>query len=188
MIRVEITLPVTGPYVEGGFPSHAIQDAELVYINRGYEVDYTASIDNNGLRTVASIGNKTESVKMYPLTNAEQHDDGTEESYVFCGIIPQQPIEDNLALVHFNINTYSGAQTTGGEWEEAKPKGYNFTPTQGNISIRQAHITVLRLGIDLDVPETILLNAEVQPWAKWYTEMPLEPDANQTDDTEPVQP
>lgn len=187
MIRVEVTLPVTGPQVEGGFPEKAIQDAWLVNRQVGYEVDYTSSIDNDGLRPVTAMGDAIGKVKMYPLAYPEEEGTPTEktQSYVYCGIIPAQSIVNaEQALVQLSILTYSGDQIEGGVWEEAKPKTYNYIPRNANIPIEQAHITILQLGVDVDVPETILLNAKVKEWGERYTEMPLEPDSSEEDKTD----
>lgn len=181
MIRVKIELPVTGPQVKGGFPSQAIQEVRLENMKVGYDIDYTSAIDNNGLRPVsASEAGTASDIKMYPLKYAQSSTESssTVESYVYCGIVPEQTIAEGSTLVSFSINTYPGTQNENNEWDGAEPREYIFVRRNQNIRIRQAYITDLQLGIKVDVPETILLNAEVQPWAERSTEMPLEPDAD----------
>ena len=178
MIRVEITLPVTGAARPGGFPEDAIQEVWLVNRQIGYEVDYTSSIDNDGLRPVTATGEAVGQVKMFPLVYAKEGGTTAErtQSYVYCGIIPAQSIVEEDALVQFSILTYTGDQVEEGVWEEAEEKKYNYVPRGANIPIEQAHITILQLGVDVETQETILLDATVQPWGERYTEMPLEPD------------
>lgn len=178
MIRVEITLPVTGAARPGGFPEDAIQEVWLVNRQIGYEVDYTSSIDNDGLRPVTATGEAVGQVKMFPLVYAKEGGTTAErtQSYVYCGIIPAQSIVEEDALVQFSILTYTGDQVEEGVWEEAEEKKYNYVPRSANIPIEQAHITILQLGVDVETQETILLDATVQSWGERYTEMPLEPD------------
>lgn len=186
MIRVKIKLPVTGPQIKGGFPSHAINEVRLKNMQAGYDIDYTSTIDNNGLRPVSASGDKiTEGIKMYPLTYAQSSTDGntTTESYTYCGIVPEQTIEEGSTLVSFSINTYPGTQNGNNEWDDAEAQEYIFVRRNQNIRIRQAYITDLQLGIEVEVPETILLKAEVQPWGERYTEMPLQPDADEEEDS-----
>lgn len=177
MIKVIVELDVAPPTLAGGFPQDAITEARLVNRQRGYTVDYTSAIDNDGLRHATATGDDSTPIKMLQLSKEDETGPGgtvTRQKYVYCGIIPEQAIEVNEALVEFTINTYSGNQVDG-VFEEAQPKEYVFTRTIQNIQIQAAHITVLTLGVVQKVPEMIYLGAEVQKWGERYTEMELEP-------------
>ena len=179
MIKVIVKLDVAPPTLAGGFPQDAITEARLVNRQRGYTVDYTSAIDNDGLRHATATGDDNTPIKMLQLSKKDKTEPGgtvIQQEYVYCGIIPAQDIAVNEALVEFTIKTYSGNQVDG-EVEEAQPKEYVFTRTTQNIQIQAAHITVLTLGVVQKVPEMIYLGAEVQKWGERYTDMVLEPKA-----------
>lgn len=174
MIRVEADLPISMPQDEGGFPENAVTKVKLVKIQRGYEVDYTSAIDNNGLRPVKVLG-EDESIEMYRISGPDESNTHT-QSYVYCAILPTQEIESGKELVEFTILTYPGERNEGEEgYKEAVEKTYYFTP-KTNFSLEQEHITTLKLTYDHEVPEIIQVNATVSKWGDWYTGMVLEPD------------
>lgn len=182
MIKVIVELDVAPPTLPGGFPQDAITEARLVKRQRGYTVDYTSAIPNDGLRSATATGDDSTPIKMYQLPKENETGPGgtvTRQRYVYCGIIPAQNIEEGEDLVEFTINTYSGVMISEGVYEEAEPKEYVFTRTDQNIPIQAAHITVLTLGVEQEVPEMIYLGATVKSWDERYTEMVLEPKATE---------
>lgn len=191
MIRVEVDLPISIPQHEGGFPSNAVQNVRLVKIQRGYEVDYTAAVDNDGLRPVRAIGNE-ESIQMLRVSGPDEENPQT-QSYVYCGILPAQDIEskdekdEDKELVEFTILTYPGERNQdpnqGSEWAEAVPKTYYFAPTT-NFSLEREHITTLKLTYDDEVPEIIQVSASISNWGDWYTGIVLEPETDSDSETE----
>lgn len=186
MIRVEVDLPISHMQQDkGGFPPNAVQNVKLVKIQRGYEVDYTSAVDNDSLRPIRVTG-EDESIEMLQIK--EPDEDNTEtQSYVYCGILPAQEIENGKELVEFSILTYPGERddTEESEWAKAEPKTYYFTPTT-NFSLEQEHITTLKLTYDHEEPEIIQVSASISEWGNWYTGMVLEPEPDtETTPTDP---
>ncbi len=182
MIRVKVDLPISMPQDEGGFPSNAVQSVKLVKIQRGYEVDYTSAVDNDGLRPVRVTG-EDESIQMLQIEGPDENNTET-QSYVYCAILPAQEIENGKELVEFSILTYPGEpDPADGEWKEAVEKTYYFTPTT-NFSLEQEHITTLKLTYDHEVPEIIQVSASISDWGDWYTGIVLEPETESDSETE----
>ena len=182
MVKVEADLPISMPQDAGGFPSNAVQSVKLVKIQRGYEVDYTSAVDNDGLRPVGVTG-EDESIQMLRIEGPDENDTKT-QSYVYCAILPAQEIENGKELVEFSILTYPGERddTEESGWAKAEPKTYYFTPT-ANFSLEQEHITTLKLTYDYEVPEIIQVSASISNWGDWYTGIVLEPETDSDSET-----
>lgn len=184
MVRVEIDLPISDPYEAGGFPEDAITKVELVDMQVGYHVDYTSAIGNNECRTVTASGANKANISMYHLNPDEEpvfEGNVRKQHYEFCGIVPVQSIM-NKDLVRFTIRTYTGEVSNDEQPVIDEDKTYIFHPGAADsgmetttINLTQEWITVLNLSVTHTPQQTILLNAEIQPWDNAYTEMDMSP-------------
>lgn len=167
MVKLIIDVPVG----TGGLPNNALQWAKLKNIKIGYEVDYSHTISNDGLRVVKGIdldGSSSTDVRMWeqskPISNNVQ-------TYTYYAIIPyQEEITDDF--VHFNVKVGNIEKT------------YRFKPDKGQINLRQSYITVLKLKLDKAGGIPVLLSAEIKDWDTAYADMTLDEEDSTEPDTE----
>lgn len=170
MVKLIIDVPVGA----GGLPNDALQWAKLKNIKRGYEIDYSHTIANDGLRTVKGKApeeaNSPTDVQMWeqskPISNKVQ-------TYTYYAIIPyQEEITDDF--VHFNVKVGNTEKT------------YRFKPEdKGQINLERSKITVLKLKLDKDGGIPVLLSAEIKDWDTASADMTLdEEDSTEPDNSE----
>lgn len=170
MVKLIIDVPVGA----GGLPNDALQWAKLKNIKRGYEIDYSHTIANDGLRTVKGKApeeaNSPTDVQMWeqskPISNKVQ-------TYTYYAIIPyQEEITDDF--VHFNVKVGNIEKT------------YRFKPKdKGQINLERSKITVLKLKLDKDGGIPVLLSAEIKDWDTASADMTLdEEDSTEPDNSE----
>lgn len=170
MVKLIIDVPVGA----GGLPNDALQWAKLKNIKRGYEIDYSHTIANDGLRTVKGKApeeaNSPTDVQMWeqskPISNKVQ-------TYTYYAIIPyQEEITDDF--VHFNVKVGNIEKT------------YRFKPEdKGQINLERSKITVLKLKLDKDGGIPVLLSAEIKDWDTASADMTLdEEDSTEPDNSE----
>lgn len=176
MVKVEATVP-TGV---GGLPKNAIQEASMINVQTAYHVDYTATIQNNGLRTVKGIEDEN-----YPRTNVKmwlqsitENTAKKTQTYTFLGIIPvpnpndpNEPIIVQDDFIHFEVKV-----------DDKTTKTYRFVPKENAIHLEQAHITVLKLQLGKNGVLPLLLSAEIAPWTQASAGMILD-EEDPTDNT-----
>lgn len=163
MIRVEAIVPIGA----GGLPQNAIQSASLKNVQTEYTIDYTSTIQNDGLRTVTGDGELTD-VKMWLQSKSVNSKDKT-QTYIFLGIIPV-PKEQitGTDFVHFNVKVNNMEKT------------YRFVPNS-SIIIRQARVTILKLKLGTNGDLPLLLDAEIKPWTEASAGMILDEEDSSTD-------
>lgn len=170
MVKLIIDVPVGA----GGLPNDALQWAKLKNIKRGYEIDYSHTIANDGLRTVKGKApeeaNSPTDVQMWeqskPISNKVQ-------TYIYYAIIPyQEEITDDF--IHFNVKVGNTEKT------------YRFKPEdKGQINLERSKITVLKLKLDKDGGIPVLLSAEIKDWDTASADMTLdEEDSTEADNSE----
>lgn len=168
MVRV---IAKVGVNEYGGLPEDAIVSAKLVNIQREYKVDYTQTIQNDGLRTVTGTedldetGNEAmdDDVVMWKYkTTTSSSNNVKEQTYIFYAIIPvpSEPIK-GFDFLHFDIKDREGKKTK-----------YRFVPNNA-IPLEQSHITTLRLDFSKEGSSPLLLSAEIQPWEVATQDMEL---------------
>lgn len=168
MVRV---IAKVGVNEYGGLPEDAIVSAKLVNIQREYKVDYTQTIQNDGLRTVTGTGDLDETgneamddeVVMWKYkTTTSSSNNVKEQTYIFYAIIPvpSEPIK-GFDFLHFDIKDREGIITE-----------YRFVPNDA-IPLEQSHITTLRLDFSKEGSSPLLLSAEIQPWEVATQDMEL---------------
>lgn len=167
MVKLIIDVPVG----TGGLPKDALQWAKLVNIKRGYEVDYSHTISNDGLRSVKGKelgGSGSTDVQMWeqskPISNNVQ-------TYTYYAIIPYQE-EITNDFVHFNVQV------------EDIEKTYRFKPDKGQINLSQSYVTVLKLKLDEEGGLPVLLSAEIKDWDTASADMTLDEEDSTEPDTE----
>ena len=163
MIRVEAIVPIG----TGGLPQNAIQSASLKNVQTEYKIDYTSTIQDDALRTVTGRGPLT-NVTMWLQSKSVNSSDKT-QTYIFLGIIPvpQQQIV-GTDFVHFKVEVNN------------KEKTYRFVPDK-SISLRQAHVTILKLKLGKNGDLPLLLDAEIKPWTEASAGMILDEEDSSTD-------
>lgn len=170
MVRVEAVVPIGA----GGLPQNAVQSASLKNVQTGYAVDYTSTIQNDGLRTVTGYGDPEE-VKMWLQSKTVNSSEKT-QTYIFLGIIPvpQEQIS-GTDFVHFTVKVNNVDKT------------YRFVPGGDNksISLRQAHVTILKLKLGTNGDLPLLLDAEIKPWTEALAGMILDEEDSSTDNGQP---
>ena len=146
MVKAEIIVPIG----LGGLNKDALISATLKNVQTEYELKYSETITNDGLRTVVGKGDPTD-VTMWkqssPLTSNDQ------QTYVFLAIIPLP--ENNLIndrdFLHFQVKSNGGINT------------YRFLPKEA-IPLKQSCITTLKLKLSEDGNIAIPLSAEIKDW------------------------
>lgn len=163
MIRVEAIVPIG----TGGLPQNAIQSASLKNVQTEYNIDYTSTIQNDGLRTVTGTGVSTE-VTMWLQSKPVNSSDKT-QTYIFLGIIPV-PQEHIIGtdFVHFKVKVNNTEKT------------YRFVPNSA-ISLSQSCVTILKLKLGTDGDLPLLLDAEIKPWTEASAGMILDEEDSSTD-------
>lgn len=169
MVKLIIDVPVG----TGGLPDDALQWAKLKNIKRGYEIDYSHTIPNDGLRTVKgkALGNANSptDVQMWEQSKTISN---KVQTYIYYAIIPyQEEITDDF--VHFNVKVGNIEKT------------YRFKPDKGQINLERSKITVLKLKLDKDGGIPVLLSAEIKDWDTASADMTLdEEDSTEPDNSE----
>lgn len=153
-------------------PENAVQSATLQNVQRGFIVDYTTTIENDGLRTVRGDG-EPETVKMWKSASSTRDTEhGKVQTYTFLGIIPFPSINpENTDFVRFEV-----------KYDENTTKTYRFVPTKGNLVLEPEHIVTLKIILDeegLKMP----INAVIEPWEDATSEMPLFPEKDESSQT-----
>lgn len=163
MIRVEAIVPIG----TGGLPRNAIQSASLKNVQTEYNIDYTSTIQNDGLRTVTGTGESTD-VTMWLQSNLVNPSDKT-QTYIFLGIIPV-PQEHIIGtdFVHFKVKVNN------------TEKIYRFVPNSA-ISLSQSCVTILKLKLGTKGDLPLLLDAEIKPWTEASAGMILDEEDSLTD-------
>ena len=174
MVKVEITLPVHDTPLDGPFPADAIKDVYMRAMLRGYEVNYSEAIDNDGVRTVMAKDNEApgdsplrKDVFMYRVSKTEKVENEKKyETYVYCGIVPQQKfLNEGKDFLFFQVERNDGS----GQGE------YRYVPNTPALTLRAGHILNLKLAIDSDTHEVVVLSAEVAPWEHSESDMEISP-------------
>ena len=169
MVKLIIDVPVG----IGGLPTNALQGAELKNIKRGYEVDYSQTISNDGVRSVKGVpvtgDNTSTDVQMWVQSKETKND---VQTYNYYAIIPyQEQITDDF--IHFKVKVGNTVKT------------YRFKPAdQGQISLRRSYITVLKLKLDEEGGLPVLLSAEIKDWDTASADMTLSPNDNPNDNND----
>lgn len=166
MVQVEVVV-ATGA---AGLPQDAIQSAFLKNIHTGYTIDYTATTQNDGSRTVTGSGDLKD-VKMWLQSKPVNSTDKT-QTYIFLGIIPVP--EEQITgtdFVHFKVKVNNVEKT------------YRFVPSGDtkSITLRQAHVTILKLTLGINGELPLLLDAEIKPWTEASAGMILDEEDSLTD-------
>ena len=160
MVKLIIDVPVG----IGGLPTDALQEAELKNIKRGYEVEYSQTISNDGVRSVKGVSvtgdNTSTDVQMWEQSKVTKDD---VQTYNYYAIIPyQEQITDDF--IHFKVKVGNTV------------KIYRFKPAdEGQISLRRSYITVLKLKLDEEGKLPVLLSAEIKDWDTASADMTLSP-------------
>lgn len=167
MVRVEAVVPIGA----GGLPQNAVQSALLKNVQTGYSVDYASTTQNDGLRTVTGSGNYKD-VTMWLQSKTVNSSDKT-QTYIFLGIIPvpQEQIT-GTEFVYFKVKVNNTVKT------------YRFVPNN-SISLRQAHVTILKLKLGTNGDLPLLLDAEIKPWTEASAGMILDKEDSSTDNGQP---
>lgn len=169
MVKLIIDVPVG----IGGLPTNALQGAELKNIKRGYEVDYSQTISNDGVRSAKGVpvtgDNTSTDVQMWVQSKETKND---VQTYNYYAIIPyQEQITDDF--IHFKVKVGNTVNT------------YRFKPAdQGQISLRRSYITVLKLKLDEEGGLPVLLSAEIKDWDTASADMTLSPNDNPNDNND----
>lgn len=170
MVKLIIDVPVG----IGGLPTDALQGAELKNIKRGYEVDYSQTISNDGVRSVKGVSvtgeNTSTDVQMWEQSKETKND---VQTYNYYAIIPyQEEITDDF--IHFKVQVGNMVKT------------YRFKPAdQGQISLNRSYITVLKLKLNEEDGLPVLLSAEIKDWDTASADMILdEEDSTEPDNSE----
>lgn len=156
MVNLIIDVPVGA----GGLPNDALQWAKLKNIKRGYEVDYSHTITNDGIRSVKGELT-TDNISEVTMWEESKEIKDKIQTYNYYAIIPyQEDISEDF--VHFNIKVGNTEKT------------YRFKPDIGQINLRQSYITVLKLKLDNEGGIPVLLSAEIKDWDIASADMTLD--------------
>lgn len=163
MVKVEVIVPIG----VGGLSEDAFTAAHLKGVQTEYEVDYSSTISNDGLRKVTGKGKKRD-VKMWLQSSTKNTTEHT-QTYVFLALIPVPNFDTGETInendfVHFTVKVDNKTEKT-----------YRFVRTGTDaISLNQSQITVLKLKWDTEQGLPLLLTAEITPWTEASANMTLD--------------
>lgn len=179
MVQIEIKLPVSATPLDGPFPEDAVQDVYMRAMLRGYEVNYAEVIDNDAARSVVAADNgasedserrKDVHMRQVSKTEVETDEKGKKyQTYVYQGIVPQQNfLNEGKDFLYFKVRRHDHS-------ESGEVGLYKYTPDYSTLTLRAAHILNLKLFIDSNTHQVVVLSAEVLPWNKAEGDMDLFP-------------
>ena len=169
MVEVTVELPVSKTPAEGLFPIDAVKEVYMRQMLTHYKVDYSIRIDDDKLRPVmAPVGGERKDVYMKRDAKDEEKDffdgkdwkneDVTYQRFVFRGIVPEQSFLDmGNDFLYFNVMRNDGSDN---------PALYKFKFGTGTkpFSLKASQILSIKLRIDNNANEVVVVAAEVKPW------------------------
>lgn len=170
MVEVTVEIPVSETPAGGLFPIGAVQEVYMRQMLTHYKADYGQVIDSDKLRTVHAIeGGERKDIYMKKdeLKKEEEFYPGKDwagdpalyQRFVFRGIVPQQSFLDyGNDFLYFMVNRY----------DSEKPALYKFKfgANTESFSLEQAKILSIKLRIDNNANELVVVTAELKPWLK----------------------
>lgn len=180
MVEVTVEIPASKTPSEGPFPEDALQEVYMRQMLTRYTVNYSNVIADHGLRSVLAVDTderKDVYMKKDNLSDKEnffedQNNVGEKVRYqrhVYRGIVPQQNfLDEGRDFLYFKVHRYNN--TGIGEYL------YKFTYIGNTFSLKSSHILKLKLRIDEDSNELVVVTAEVKPWIKADGEFEILPE------------
>lgn len=171
MVEVTVELPVSKTPAGGLFPIDAVQEVYMSQMLTHYEVDYSQTVTSDMLRSVkATEGEERKDIYMKKdkLNENEEFSDGKDwagdpalyQRFVFRGIVPQQPfLEQGNDFLYFKVKRYDDSD---------EPALYKFKFGTGTkpFSLVSSKILSIKLKIDNNGNEMVVVTAELKPWMK----------------------
>lgn len=170
MVEVTVELPVSETPAGGLFPIDAVQEVYMSQMLTHYEVDYSFVTDNDALRPVNAIeGGERKDV--YMKRDAKKDEDFFYDKdwtgevvgyqrFVFRGIVPAQSFLDKgNDFLYFKVKRYDGS-------DEPALYKFKFGANTESFSLKSAQILSIRLKIDNNGNEMVVVTAELKPWIK----------------------
>lgn len=184
MVEVTVTLPVSETAAEGVYPPDALEGVYMKQMLTKYEVNYSEVITSDGLRTVKGVEKKSEvsektddeqevsersDIKMFCHSKKDITKDNVKyQEYVYRGIVPEQEFStDGNDFLYFYVRRNDGS---------GKPSLYRFKVTGDSFSLVQSEILSLKVMIDDNTNDVVVLTAEVKPWKNAETDFTIEQD------------
>ncbi|WP_455621027.1 fimbrillin family protein [Parabacteroides sp.] len=176
MVRVKVKLPVSKDPTLSPFPPDALQEVYMRAMLVDYTINFSGSIDNDGLRVVRvpsdpDTGKDKElgrhNIIMCQTTPKKEEtknsndDQITYQEYVYQGIVPEQSfIDEGRDFLFFKVKRHDSP---------SENVVYKFTIDK-TFSLRSSHILNLELSIDKNDNEIVVVTAEVKPWKDAVTD------------------
>ena len=146
-----------------------------------YEVDYSQTVTSDMLRSVKAIeGEERKDIYMKKdkLNENEEFSDGKDwagdsaryQRFVFRGIVPQQSfLEQGNDFLYFRVKRYDDSD---------EPALYKFKFGTGTkpFSLVSSKILSIKLKIDNNGNEMVVVTAELKPWMKAEGEFEMFPE------------
>lgn len=170
MVEVTVEIPVSETPAGGLFPIDAVKEVYMRQMLTHYKVDYGQVINSDMLRSVHAIeGGERKDIYMKKdeLKEVEEFypgedwagDPATYQRFVFRGIVPQQSFLDyGNDFLYFKVKRYDS--------EEPALYKFTFGADTESFSLQQAKILSIRLTIDNNANELVVVTAELKPWLK----------------------
>lgn len=181
MVEVTVELPVSETPAGGLFPIDAVQEVYMRQMLTHYEVDYSQTVTSDMLRSVKAIeGEERKDIYMKKdkLNENEEFSDGKDwagdsaryQRFVFRGIVPQQSfLEQGNDFLYFRVKRYDDSD---------EPALYKFKFGTGTkpFSLVSSKILSIKLKIDNNGNEMVVVTAELKPWMKAEGEFEMFPE------------
>lgn len=181
MVQVKIKLPISDTPADGPFPAGAVRNVYMHNMLRGYEVNYSTVIDNDGLRTVrvsdeddSSPANseKRTDIPMWCASASMDETPGKNgiryQRYTYQAIVPEQSfLDEGKDFLYFEVRRHDGGDQN---------VLYKFVPKEAKLSLKASHQLNLSLSIDAVTHEVVVLTAELVPWNKAEADMDILPE------------
>lgn len=168
MVEVTVEIPVSETPAGGLFPRDAVREVYMRQMLTHYKANYGQVIDSDMLRTVHAIeGGERKDIYMKKdeLTKEEEFYEDEDwagepavyQRFVFRGIVPQQSFLDyGNDFLYFKVKRYDS--------EEPALYKFKFGTDTESFSLEQAKILSIRLKIDNNANELVVVTAELKPW------------------------
>lgn len=181
MVEVTVGLPVSETPAGGLFPVDAVQEVYMSQMLTHYEVDYSQTITSDMLRSVKAIeGEERKDVYMKKDELKENEvffedtdwagDPARYQRFVFRGIVPQQTfLEQGNDFLYFKVKRYDDS-------DEPALYKFKFGTATKPFSLVSSKILSIKLKIDNNGNEMVVVTAELKPWIKAEGEFEMFPE------------
>lgn len=180
MVEVTVELPFSEVSTGGLFPKDALQEVYMRQMLTHYTVDYSSVIASDTLRVVKAIeGGERKDIYMKSDdlkgndTFVDKDQEGQNVNYqrfVYRGIVPAQSfLDEGNNFLFFKVKRNDGSDGT-------TLYRFKFSAETAGFSLKASKILSIKVRIDNNTNEVVVMTAEIKPWIKADGEFDIFPE------------